>query len=262
MCFTQIYNDLLKFSSTVKHRDALIYQVKLGAHQILERIENCLLVPLSLYEENSSAYVPAFNDKTKLNSAFSELQTYCNYLAMVVRVYHIYQSHGEFGGQLNQSDSIIEKSIKLILIHVLKVTQMQPNEATQVLENIHNKGSGSNLGVFLWQHTVFELLYSILCSYSRGIQENIKKNIDNLLVPDDVFTIGKSIVMNLIEFKPIVYHQLQNNNNKTRNQEGENEELNELLIDNDLQTRRVQNMIKFNNWAIIGEFLKLFSFDQ
>lgn len=122
-----------------------------------------------------------------------------------------------------------------------------------MLENIHNKGSGSNLGVFLWQHTVFELLYSILCSYSRGIQENIKKNIDNLLVPDDVFTIGKSIVMNLIEFKPIVYR---------RPQEGENEDLNELLIDNDLQTRRVQNMIKFNNWAIIGEFLKLFSFDQ
>lgn len=253
MCFTQIYNDLLKFSSTVKHRDALIYQVKLGAHQILERIENCLLVPLSLYEEKSSAYVPAFNDKTKLNSAFSELKTYCNYLAMVVRVYHIYQSHGEFGGQLNQSDSIIEKSIKLILSHVLKVTQMQPNEATQVLENIHNKGSGSNLGVFLWQHTVFELLYSILCSYSRGIQENIKKNIDNLLVPDDVFTIGKSIVMNLIEFKPIVYR---------RPQEGENGELNELLIDNNLQPRRVQNVIKFNNWAIIGELLKLFSFDQ
>lgn len=72
-------------------------------------------------------------------------------------------------------------------------------------------------------------------------------------MPDDVFTIGKSIVMNLIEFKPIIYR---------RSQEGEDEELNQLLIDNDLQPRKMQNMVRFNNWAIVGEFLQLFSFDQ
>ena len=72
-------------------------------------------------------------------------------------------------------------------------------------------------------------------------------------MPDDVFTIGKSIVMNLIEFKPIVYR---------RPKEGEDEELNQLLIDNDLQPRKMQNVIRFNNWAIVGEFLQLFSFDQ
>lgn len=49
MCFTHIYNDLIKYSATQKHRDLLIYQVKLGANLILERIENSLLVPLSLY---------------------------------------------------------------------------------------------------------------------------------------------------------------------------------------------------------------------
>lgn len=90
MCFTLIYNDLLKFSSTHKFRDGMIYQIKLGANQILDRIENCLLVPLSLYEEKTLTYVAAFQDKTKLHSTFGKLQTYCNYVAMIVRVYHIY----------------------------------------------------------------------------------------------------------------------------------------------------------------------------
>lgn len=48
-CFTYIYNDLLKFSSTQKHRDLLVYHVKLGAHLILDRVEHSLLVPLSVY---------------------------------------------------------------------------------------------------------------------------------------------------------------------------------------------------------------------
>ena len=60
MCFTHIYNDLIKYTATQKHRDLLIYQIKLGANLILDRIENSLLVPLSLYaqQEGVGSQIP------------------------------------------------------------------------------------------------------------------------------------------------------------------------------------------------------------
>ncbi len=60
--------------------------------------------------------------------------------------------------------------------------------------------------MFLWQHVVFELLHSSLKSYSEGIKDNIKRKINILLVPDSIFTLGKSICMNLVHIQPIQYH--------------------------------------------------------
>ena len=57
----------------------------------------------------------------------------------------------------------------------------------------------------MWQYVAFELLYSILKAYSDGIQESIKRNQDNLMVPEDIFAIGKSVCMNLMEFVPVVF---------------------------------------------------------
>jgi hypothetical protein len=42
------------------------------------------------------------------------------------------------------------------------------------------------------------MLYNILSSYSEGIKYNMKRLIDNLFLPDEIFTIGKSILLNLI----------------------------------------------------------------
>ena len=105
----------------------------------------------------------------------------------------------------------MEKTIKLVLSHALKSTQLEMHSTTQKVQNIHNSsenGKTANLGVLMWQHVVFELLFSILKAYSEGIHESIKRNKDNLMVPDDIFTIGKSVCMNLMEFAPVVYdHQ-------------------------------------------------------
>ena len=79
------------------------------------------------------------------------------------------------------------------------------NDITNKIENIHNTKETKNLGVFLWQYVVFELLDSILQAYQNGIKDNIANKIDHLLVSDDVFSIGKSIVMNLMEFKPVEF---------------------------------------------------------
>ena len=82
----------------------------------------------------------------------------------------------------------------------MKLTQVQGDK------NPYNNLDGtkcSNFGVFLWQYATFELLYSVLRAYSSGISENLKRGIDHLLVPDDVFVIGKSICINMAQFKII-----------------------------------------------------------
>lgn len=48
MCFALIYDNLMRFSSTQSFRDGLLNHVKQGTNPILDRIENCLLMPLSL----------------------------------------------------------------------------------------------------------------------------------------------------------------------------------------------------------------------
>jgi hypothetical protein len=72
-------------------------------------------------------------------------------------------------------------------------------------ENSYNTDGGycNSLYPALWQHAVFELLGAVLNSYSQGIATNLKAGIDNLLIPDDIFTIGQSLCHNLINFKPI-----------------------------------------------------------
>jgi hypothetical protein len=46
-----IFSDLAKFSATEAHRDLIIFYVRKGAHLILDRLENGLLVPLSVLAE-------------------------------------------------------------------------------------------------------------------------------------------------------------------------------------------------------------------
>lgn len=125
------------------------------------------------------------------------------------------------------------------------------------MENVHNDMEGSmtnNLGVFLWQHVCFELLVSMLSAYQSGIQMNMKKGIDNILVPDDVFTIGKSLVMNYIEFTPVHFD--------TKTHVEEDHPLHKVVVDKGFIYKRLQSVATFNTWAALNKLLKLFSFDQ
>jgi hypothetical protein len=147
----------------------------MGAHLVLERIENCILVPLSLYERKnlgSTKIITGFQDKTKLASAFSHLSAYTKYLDMLVRVFHIYVTKTQgLTNQTTTSDSIVEKMIKLLLSQSLKLSQIKKDEITLQSENAnHEKGSQTvNIGLFLWQYVVFEFVYSMLSAYSTGI---------------------------------------------------------------------------------------------
>ena len=101
-------------------------------------------------------------------------------MGMAVRVFHIY-----LGPQSQVSSSGLEKTIKMVMNHALKVTKQDKWETHAAL---------------LWQHAAFELLSSILQAYSSGIKQNVRLGIDNLLVPDDIFTIGKSLIHGLMDF--------------------------------------------------------------
>ena len=63
---------------------------------------------------------------------------------------------------------------------------------------------------------------------------------------------GKSIVMNLAEFKNVKFDKKAEIP----------EDLERMMIDSDLNVKKVQNYADFDSWAIIAEFLKLFRFDE
>lgn len=106
----------------------------MGAHLILDRIEHSLLVPLSLFGggpdlktqtvefSSGQKVIQGFQDRTKMQSGFKMLTMYCDYLQMAVRSFHIYQCVNSFDQNNPSSDSAIEKMMKLILSHALKLS--------------------------------------------------------------------------------------------------------------------------------------------
>lgn len=212
-CLTHIYADLLKFASLVSYRELLVHHVKIGAHLILSRVENCLLVPLSLYSGNDHKALVSlgsgFSDRQKLSSAFKMLTVYADYLKICVGAYHIYPSQGRFATQASVGDdSVMEKMIQLIMSHALKSCQSKPHPATQQPVNIYNSVDTKmtyNLGVFLWQHCAMVLLQACLRSYSQGIKDNLRRGINDLFVPNCIFSVGQSLSASLVTLTPIRY---------------------------------------------------------
>lgn len=73
------------------------------------------------------------------------------------------------------------------------------------------------------QSVIFKCLRSITQCYSAGIKECIKKGVQYFFIPEDIFTFGKPLISNLIDFKitariadefitPEVSHFLLDNN--------------------------------------------------
>ena len=257
-CSTYLFNDLLNFSCTLHHRESILLFIKQGAHLIIDRIQNQLLTPLSL----SGEAMRAFTDQAKMNCAFNYLQGYQNYVGMLVRAFHIHvhTNTSYLAGPVPDS-SQLEKLVKHLLSQALKLSQVQVDDATKKATNCFNTDGNNcpSLGIFMWQHVVFELVGSLLGAYTSGIKHNIKTKVDNLLIPEDIFTIGSSLMHNLINFKPVTFKQHMDMSSLQSQAE---QNLVQLLIDNDLTIRNLQEAVRFNYWSVLANLIYLFNFDQ
>lgn len=52
------------------------------------------------------------------------------------------------------------------------------------------------------QYTVLEALQAICETYAKGISDSIKRGVTFFFVPDDLFTIGNSVLNSLIDYVP------------------------------------------------------------
>lgn len=53
-------------------------------------------------------------------------------------------------------------------------------------------------GKYLLQYVVFEALKAVCETYAKGITDSIKRGVTFFFVPDDLFTIGNSVLSSLI----------------------------------------------------------------
>ena len=98
----------------------------------------------------------------------------------------------------NRSENAIEASIKNILQRALKVTVPQTEESKEDAK----ESEEWPFGKYLQQYIVLEALQSICETYAKGITDSIKKGVSFFFVPDDLFTIGNSVLHSMIVFHP------------------------------------------------------------
>ena len=109
------------------------------------------------------------------------------------------------------------------------------------------------MGVFLWQHVTLVLLQGCLHAYSEGIKDNIRRGINDLLVPDCLFSVGKSLSMSLASMAHIIY------NPKVKGLSDDHTEFLEgLLAAQEKQSWHIQNAIAYNYWSCLSELIALF----
>lgn len=92
----------------------------------------------------------------------------------------------------NRSDNAIEAAIKNVLQRALKITTTN-SEATEMTWHF---------GRYLLQYVVIEALQKICETYATGINDSIKRGVSFFFVPDDLFTVGNSVLHALIVFTP------------------------------------------------------------
>ena len=51
---------------------------------------------------------------------------------------------------------------------------------------------------------VYKCLRKITHSYAKGIKECLNKGVQYFLLPDEIFTLGKPLLYNILEFKAII----------------------------------------------------------
>ncbi len=144
---------------------------------------------------------------------------------------------------MNQANSALEKTIKLIFSMAIKIANKAQDKVQQ---NVW--------GNFLTQYVLFKCLRFITKSYAKGIRQSIKKGISAFFVAEDVFTFGKGLLQALVEFRQI-----------PRPKESEDEisgEQKHFLIDNNLNVTQMQQEVLLNQWKALSEFLQIFHFEK
>lgn len=106
------------------------------------------------------------------------------------------------------------------------------------------------------------MVFSMLHAYSQGIKENMKRGIDNLLIPDAVFSIGKSLSMNLVHFENVKYNHRVSGDQRKALTADQYEFLDSILIDREWTTKLMQVQVNVATWSIIGELITLLAFDE
>jgi len=155
---------------------------------------------------------------SKVLSLFAELTYYIKYVQISITACHIH---------LNQVNSALEKTIKLILQMAIKI---QAKASEKVQDNVWSN--------FLTQYVVVRCLRVLTKCYASGIRKSLQKGLTQLTVAEDLFSYGKPLLQGLVEFRQI-----------PRPKESEDEisgEQKRFLIDNNLNLTNMQQEVLLN----------------
>ena len=120
------------------------------------------------------------SEHDKVKAVIEALSSYSDAVALYIKLTHLNQ---------NCQDNTLEAFVKNILTRVCSITTSQ---------QINSRSAWS---VYLLQQSSFEILRSILETYADGIKTSLLTGKSQIFIQDDLFTIGKVILQNLITFE-------------------------------------------------------------
>jgi len=162
------------------------------------------------------------------------LKHYLKYLQFSITACHIH---------MNQANSALEKTLKLILQMSLKLTSLAGQAGPQ----------GDPWGAFLMQYVVQSCLRTVTKCYSKGIQSSLAKGITYFMVAEDVFTFGKPLLQSLVDFRQIA---------RPKESEAEiSDEQKRFLIDNDITLTKMQQAVFLCQWKVVSDLIKIFKLE-
>ena len=109
------------------------------------------------------------------------MDRYIEFLQLCITACHI---------DMNQSNSSLEKTIKLVLQMGLKVSSLAQSQE-------------AGWSGFLMQYVVYKGLRTITKCYAKGIKQCIARGASNIMVSEDVLTFGRPLLQGVIEFRSI-----------------------------------------------------------
>lgn len=176
-CFTKLVKCLFEYGPDKLKNSLINTCIEPILPLITARFSDYVLLPLSKAE---NSLVPS--EKEKLDNAFANYQAYVDLIGLGIRAFHLTK---------NQSESSLESFIEKVLQLGLRLaTESEPIDEQSFWHR------------YLQQFITFQLIQRMGQTYSTGIEESIKKGISYFMVPDDMFTVGNTLLNALISFKP------------------------------------------------------------
>jgi hypothetical protein len=139
---------------------------------LLSRFWDNLVEPLTRDDELLAS------EHEKIESTFANIETYALLVSISIKIIHLQE-----GRQLNA----LESFTKNVLTRAVQVT----SSAHQV------KAPWS---AYLLQYSVLEILQAILNAYAVGIKQSLQQQKSSVFIQDELFTIGKVVLQNLLGF--------------------------------------------------------------